>query len=111
MADHRRIWPLLVYGGLAAIAAMRRKDTERTSEVASCQRTRKPYRTVYPAADVGSETSGEAHSAPNVDADKRPREQVENDQPITAQLSRAKERGRGRHAMAPWHIPWAGWKD
>ena len=24
---------------------------------------------------------------------------------------RAQERGRGRHAMAPWQIPWAGWKD
>src|SRR5580704_5447954 len=28
MAEHRRIWPLLVYGGLAAIAALRRKDPE-----------------------------------------------------------------------------------
>jgi membrane protein len=22
-----------------------------------------------------------------------------------------RERGRGRHAVAPWQIPWAGWKD
>jgi membrane protein len=45
------------------------------------------------------------------DPDKRPKEQVENDQPISAQMRRAKEQGRGRHAMAPWQIPWAGWKD
>src|SRR5580658_8494358 len=45
------------------------------------------------------------------DPDKRPREQVENDQPISAQARRAKEQGRGRHAVVPWHIPWAGWKD
>jgi membrane protein len=45
------------------------------------------------------------------DPDKRPREQFENDQPISAQLSRAKEPGRGRRATAPWHIPRTGWKD
>ena len=39
------------------------------------------------------------------------REQVENDQPISAQLSRAKEQGRGRHAAAPWQFPGRGWKD
>ncbi len=27
------------------------------------------------------------------------------------QLGRAKERGRGRRATAPWQIPWRGWKD
>ena len=27
MAEFRRIWPLLVYGGLGAIAAVRRKET------------------------------------------------------------------------------------
>ncbi|HEY1864975.1 MAG TPA: YihY/virulence factor BrkB family protein, partial [Roseiarcus sp.] len=46
-----------------------------------------------------------------VDPDKRPREQVENDQAISAQVHRAKEPGRGRHAAAPTQIPWAGWKD
>ena len=25
--------------------------------------------------------------------------------------SRAQEQGRGRHAAAPWDIPWRGWKD
>jgi len=27
------------------------------------------------------------------------------------QHQRAHEPGRGRHATAPWQIPWAGWKD
>src|SRR5277367_1636137 len=49
MAEHRRIWPLLVYAGLAAIAAARRKETERTSENGSYGTVRKPYRTIYPA--------------------------------------------------------------
>jgi membrane protein len=111
MAEYRRIWPLLVYGGLAAIAAVRRKDTELTTENGSYGAARKPYRTIYPASDESSETSGESRPAPNVDPDKRPKEQVENDQPVSAQLRRAKEQGRGRHAVAPWQIPWAGWKD
>ena len=111
MAEHRRIWPLLVYGGLAAIAAVRRKEPERTSENDSYEAVRKPYRTTYPAPDQSSEIPGEASPAMPGDPDKRPREQFENDQPISAQLSRAKEPGRGRHAVAPWHIPWAGWKD
>jgi membrane protein len=111
MAEHRRIWPLLVYGGLAAIAAVRRKETERTSENGGYEAIRKPYRTMYPAPDGTSEIRGDSHPATQVDPDKRPKEQVENDQPISAQLSRAKEQGRGRHAVAPWHIPWAGWKD
>ena len=111
MAEHRRIWPLLVYGGLAAIAAVRRKEPERTPENDSYGAVRKPYRTTYPAPDQRCEIRGEASPALPSDPDKRPREQFENDQPISAQLSRAKEQGRGRHAVAPWHIPWAGWKD
>ena len=109
--EHRGIWPLLVYGGLAAIAAVRRKETERTSENGSYEAIRKPYRTIYPAPGGTSEIRGDSHPATQVDPDKRPKEQVENDQPISAQLRRAKEQGRGRHAVAPWHIPWAGWKD
>ena len=101
----------MVYGGLAAIAAVRRKETERTSENGSYEAIRKPYRTIYPAPGGTSEIRGDSHPATQVDPDKRPKEQVENDQPISAQLRRAKEQGRGRHAVAPWHIPWAGWKD
>jgi membrane protein len=33
------------------------------------------------------------------------------DEPAAAQHVRAKEPGRGRHAQAPWQIPWQGWKD
>ena len=99
MAEQRRIWPFLVYGGLAAIASALRKDTELKADSESFGVVRKPYRTIYPARDDTSETSGESRSAPSVDADKRPQEQVENDQPIPAQLRRATEQGRG--AM-PW---------
>ncbi|MGB7975319.1 MAG: YihY/virulence factor BrkB family protein [Roseiarcus sp.] len=116
MAEQRRIWPLLVYGGLAAIAAVRRKETPRPSEEANYGPIRRPYRTIYPkpdnpAPDEGSAIGRESAPAIPLDPDKRPKEQVENDQPIFAQLRRAKEQGRGRHAVAPWHIPWAGWKD
>ena len=31
--------------------------------------------------------------------------------PREVQHQRAHEPGRGRHATAPWQIPWAGWKD
>jgi membrane protein len=108
MAEHRRIWPLLVYRALAAIASARRKETGRTPDSEGYETVRKPYRAIYPAPD---ENSDETCPTPQVDLDKRPKEQVENDQPISAQLRRAKEQGRGRHAVAPWEIPWAGWRD
>ena len=99
MAERRGLWPLLVYGVLVATAATRQAQTERTR--ASGNRK----------IDAAPEILGESRPATQVDADKRPREQVENDQPVSAQLRRAKEQGRGRHAVAPWHIPSAGWKD
>ncbi len=111
MAEHSRIWSLLVYGGLAAIAAVRRKEPERARGSKSYEAVRKPHRRPYPPPDEISKTQSESASATPVDPEKRPREQVENDQPISAQLHRAKEQGRGRHAVAPWEIPWAGWKD
>jgi membrane protein len=111
MAERRWIWPLLVYGGLAAIAAARRGETERTPAVGSYETPRKPYRTIYPAPDERSDVPADSRPPAPSDPDKRPREQFENDQPISAQLSRAKEEGRGRRATAPWRIPWRGWKD
>ncbi len=33
------------------------------------------------------------------------------DEPREIQRQRARETGRGRHADAPWQIPWAGWMD
>jgi membrane protein len=30
---------------------------------------------------------------------------------VSVQLARAQERGRGRRATSPTHIPWRGWKD
>jgi membrane protein len=43
-------------------------------------------------------------SGPFGEADSREEE-------LTQQYLRAKERGRGRDARSPLHIPWAGWKD
>ena len=103
MAERRGLWPLLVYGVLVATAATRQAQTERTRANGN--------RKIDPAPDESSEIPGESRPATQVDADKRPREQFENDQPISAQLHRAKEPGRGRRATAPWHIPRTGWKD
>jgi membrane protein len=33
------------------------------------------------------------------------------DEPLEIHLRRASEKGRGRKAGQPWHIPWRGWKD
>lgn len=33
------------------------------------------------------------------------------DEPRGVQHERAQQPGRGRHATAPWRIPWRGWKD
>jgi membrane protein len=116
MAEHRRIWPLLVCAGVAAIAATRRRPSTQKRESVGCEAIRKPYRTIYPkpvppASDESSARRGESAPAAPADPDKRPQEQVENDQPISAQISRAEEPGRGRHAIVPWRIPWAGWRD
>ena len=101
----------MLYGGLAAVAAVLRKNTDRVHENERYDRPRKPYRTIYPSSDERSETSRESPSASKLIADKRPQEQIENDQPVSAQVRRAREPGRGRHAVVPWQIPWAGWKD
>jgi hypothetical protein len=96
MAEHRRKRPLLVYRALAAIASARRKETGRTPDSEGYETVRKPYRAIYPAPD---ENSDETCPTPQVDLDKRPKEQVENDQPISAQLRRAKEQGGD---ATPW---------
>jgi membrane protein len=116
MAENPRLWPLLVYGGLAAVALVLRASTERADGSSSPTSSNpdaigKPYRTPYPSADENSEAKRELPVATPLDPEKRPREQIENDQPISDQVRRAREQGRGRRARAPWQIPWAGWKD
>ena len=118
MTESRRIGPLLVYGGLAAFAVARREWEEGTRAVEtsewvrkSYERVRTPYRTQYPPPDKSNEAQAEFASLTQLDPEKRPREQIENDQPASTQVRRAKEQGRGRRATAPWQIPWAGWKD
>ena len=34
-----------------------------------------------------------------------------SEEPPILQKRRARQPARGRHATAPWHIPWLGWKD
>ena len=111
MAERRSIWPLLVYGVFVAIAAARRRQTEGTRSRESCETDCESRPAAHPALDESSETRRESRPATHPEPDKRPREQFENDQPISDQRRRAKEPGRGRRATAPWEIPWAGWKD
>src|ERR1700727_1850329 len=101
MAEGRGVLPLLVYWVLLTTASTRQARSER--------RGANGNRRIDAVPDESSEIPGDSRPATQVDADKRPREQVENDQPVSAQLRRAKEQGRGRHAVAPWHIPSAGW--
>ena len=114
MAERRSIWPLLVYGVFVAIAAARRRQTEGTRSGESCETDCKSRPAAQSTLDEASETRRESRPAAHLEPDKRlkrPREQFENDQPISDQRRRAKEPGRGRRATAPWEIPWAGWKD
>jgi membrane protein len=111
VTENRRIAPLLITAGLAAVAAARRAWNERTRAAENSEWVPSPRRTPYPPPAESGETSHGLPSDTQLDPDKRPREQVENDQPISAQVRRAQEQGRGRRARAPWQIPWAGWKD
>ncbi len=95
MAERRSIWPLLVCGGLAAIAALSRKETEPTPENDRDDGVGKLYRTIYPAPDETRRIGGGSRPATQVDPDKRPREQFENDQPISAQLAPSEGGGQG----------------
>jgi membrane protein len=96
--EHRAaLWPLLIYGLLVAAAAARRSGTSETEHPPA------PYAERGTVRELGRATQPEA--------EKRPREHFENDQPIFEQRQRAREAGRGRRAAAPWQIPWTGWKD
>jgi membrane protein len=78
------LWPLLAYAALGAIAFARQN-----------RRTR--YRSS--ARDGGRPASGAFGTTRSTD------------EPRELQHERARERGRGRKATAPWQIPWTGWKD
>jgi len=111
MAERRSVWPLLVYGAFVAIVAARRGQTAGTRGDESRGARHESHPAAPPAPDARGETRGEFCPATHQEPDKRPREQLENDQPISDQRRRAKEAGRGRRATAPWEIPWTGWKD
>ncbi len=111
MAERRSIWPLMVYGVFVAIAAARRRQTEGARSRESCETDCESRPAARSTFDEASETRRESRPAAHTEPDKRPREQFENDQPMSDQRRRAKEPGRGRRATAPWEIPWRGWKD
>ena len=94
MAERPAMWPLLLCGLVFALAASRQAPAGVNRQ---------------PAAK--RETDREPAQSAQADGEKRPLEHFENDQPVIEQQRRAKEPGRGRHATAPWQIPWAGWKD
>jgi membrane protein len=78
------IWPTLGYAALAAIAlAIPNKRSGDRSQ----------------PADRGRPASGAMGTTRSTD------------EPRQVPHARAQEPGRGRHATAPWEIPWAGWKD
>ena len=83
MAERRSLWPLLVYGALVAIAAARRRQTEETrgSESRGVRCEFDPA--AHPAPDESGEARGELRPATEAEPDKRPREQFENDQPVS----------------------------
>jgi membrane protein len=89
MPEHSKIWSLLAYGALIAFALARNGDTE----------------------DPGASPSRIPPPESNSESDKRPQEHFENDQPVSEQVRRAREPGRGRRAEAPWHIASKGWQD
>jgi membrane protein len=95
MEERPSLWPLLAYAFLLAIATARQTKTW------------EPHRD----RELDRPTHADEEEAAPADAEKRPREHFENDQPMFEQRRRANEPGRGRHATAPWQIPWTGWKD
>ena len=110
MGARQSIWPLLLYGALVAIAAARRRQVEPPLGAAIDATGRGSVLKISPPHGAKDENATERGAAP-AEADKRPREHFENDEPVSAQLRRAGEPGRGRRATAPWRIPWRGWKD
>ena len=94
MPEQRLIWPLLAYGALGVIAFARQR--ERRTGLARPE----------PRPQRGSErpTAGEAGRLGEALC-----RQASGD--TRGSEHRAHEHGRGRHATAPWRIPWRGWKD
>jgi membrane protein len=95
MEERPSSWPLMAYAFLLVMATARQTKTW------------EPHRD----RELDRPTYADGEEAAPADAEKRPRERFENDQPIFEQRRRAIEPGRGRHATAPWQIPWTGWKD
>ena len=114
MAEHRRIWPLLVYGGLAAIAAARREKSTRPNL------PRRSTLTSGSASLTGHSIPLQMTSQRNFEriafgAAGRSRQEAAGagrERPADLRASAPREgAGQGATRRAPWQIPWAGWKD
>ena len=81
MPAHRRLWPLLAYGALGALAFARQGEPRS----ARAFRSRRMRHGEEGCRQASGDTRGSEHFE--------------------------REHGRGRHATAPWEIPWRGWKD
>jgi hypothetical protein len=91
---HVSISSLLGYAALAAIAHrwQRRSDPSRQHSQSDCGIEQRTITGMRPATGAFGTTRS-------------------TDEPRNLQYQRAQERGRGRRALAPWQIPWRGWKD
>jgi membrane protein len=110
MEERRSLWPFLILGAIVTIALARRRETGQT-RIRGLTETGNAWLIADPVIDENDEFPRKLRRSTPLDSDKRPQEQFENDQPISVQLRRAREKGRGRRATAPWRIPWTGWKD
>ena len=77
------VWPFIGYAALAVLAFAKQGRPRDNQPV--------PNRNQPPTGAFGTTRS--------------------TDEPRGVQHERAQQPGRGRHATAPWRIPWTGWKD
>ena len=117
MAEHRRIWPLLVYG---ALPRSPRRAAKRPSErrCRDSERLRKPYERSarltgqpIPRLTSSSEPSGEFSSG-DAGRSRQEAEGANRERPADFRATEPGEgAGQGTTRCRPWQIPWAGWKD
>ena len=93
----RGVWPFLAYAALGVVALARTGGSR--SEVGP-----------RPKEGRREETALRVEKAASVPDPSEERRGPPGSSP-SSERDRAHEGGRGRHANAPWQIPWRGWKD
>jgi membrane protein len=92
-----------VFARLALTALKGRSETSRSSSDATARRRPEPARRQpHGKTDGQPQRKSEDHAFG---------EAKSTDEPKQKQHERAREPGRGREAVSPLQIPWAGWKD